>query len=157
MHILLCRTNQKNMLQRAEDLTFKVYFLLGNPVPDSCRLLQWKWLVLDPMHGTWIFCQKERVRIFLQSNILPKFSKITVTCPKLVKTNKMGQYLLSQSCKMTKNFGLFNVSKMTSLKIYIYISPVIEKLETSNLDSTKPHLKSFIWYSSSRGTVVINS
>ena len=121
MHILLCRTNQKNMLQKAEDLTFKVYLLLGNPVPDSCRLLQWKWLLPDPMHGTWIFCQAERVRIFLQSNILPKFSKITVTCPKLVKINKMGQFLLAQSSKMTKNFGLLNVSKMISLKIYIYL------------------------------------
>ena len=156
MHILLCRTNQKNMLQRAEDLTFKVYFLLGNPVPDSCRLLQWKWLVLDPMHGTWIFCQKERVRIFLQSNILPKFSKITVTCPKLIKQTRWVNIYFPKVARWLKILDCLMSAKWPVWKS-IYISPVIEKLETSNLGSTKPHLESFIWYSSSRGTVVINS
>ena len=43
---------------------------------------------------------------------------------------------------MTINFKLLNASKMTSLKIYIY--PVKEMLETSNLDTGKPHLKGSI-------------
>ena len=45
--------------------------------------------------------------------------------------------------KMNINFELLKVSKMASLKIYI--SPVTEKLEASNLDSRLTSLKWFHW------------
>ena len=43
---------------------------------------------------------------------------------------------LAKVSKININFELLKTSKMTSLKIYI--SPVMEKLETSNLDSRVP-------------------
>ena len=48
---------------------------------------------------------------------------------------------------MTINFELLKVSNMTSLKIYI--SPVMEKLETSIWIAGKPRSKGFIEYSTS--------
>ena len=62
MHILFCRTNQINVLQKEiKDWTFEVYLLTGETSFDSYWLNHWKWLVLDPMRGSWIFCQMERV------------------------------------------------------------------------------------------------
>ena len=58
---------------------------------------------------------------------------IIVSCPKSVKIKEEGQFYLPKVSKMTINFELLKVSKMTSLKIYI--SLVMEKLEISNLDS----------------------
>ena len=55
--ILFCHTNQKNvLLKEINDWTFEVYF---HPVLDSRWLSHWKWLVRDPMRGSWIFCQTE--------------------------------------------------------------------------------------------------
>ena len=48
---------------------------------------------------------------------------------------------------------LFKVNKMTSLKIYI--SPVMEMLEMSNLDIGKSHLKGSIEYCTSGSSDVI--
>ena len=63
-----------------------------NSVLDSC------WLEMtraSPMHGSWIFCQTERLwSAFLRPNILSKLIKITVTCQKYVKIN---QFWLVQS------------------------------------------------------------
>ena len=42
---------------------------------------------------------------------------------------------LSKDCKMIVNYELLKVDKMASLKIYV--STVMEKLETSNFDSGK--------------------
>ena len=64
-----------------------------------------------------------------------------VSCPNSEKNNcvlssskrKRVNFDLLKISKMNINFELLKVSKMTSLKIYI--SPVEEKLETSNLDS----------------------
>ena len=52
---------------------------------------------------------------------------------------------LPKISKMTINFELFKVSKVTSLKIYIY--SVTEKLETSKLVAVKPHSKDSTRYS----------
>ena len=81
----------------------------------------------------FIFLSNEEGLDSLSWHVLPKLSKITVTCPKLVKENKQGQFDLPKVSKTNINFELLKVSKMTSWKIYI--SPVTEKLETSNLDS----------------------
>ena len=53
---------------------------------------------------------------------------------------------------MTINFELLKVREITSLKIYIFL--VIDKIETSNLDSMSPHSKGFIEYSASGGSDV---
>ena len=44
------------LLKEINDWTFEVYF---HPVLDSRWLSHWKWLVRDPMRGSWIFCQTE--------------------------------------------------------------------------------------------------
>ena len=62
--------------------------------------------------------------------ILPKVSKIT-DLPKVSQNKQV--FDLAKVRKMTINFELLEINKMTSLKIYI--SPVMEKLETSDLDS----------------------
>ena len=68
-----------------------------------------------------------------QPNVLPKLIKITVTCPKLVKKTIGVNYDLLKVSKMTNNFDLLNVSKMSSFRVYV--SPVMEKLETLNLNT----------------------
>ena len=58
--------------------------------------------------------------------------------------------------KININFELLKVSKMTSLKIYI--SPVTEKLETSNMNNNDNNdWKSSIGYSVSGDSDVISS
>ena len=66
-------------------------------------------------------------------NVLLKFSKMTVTCPKSIKRNQMVNFDLLQVRNITINLEMLTVSKMTSLKIYI--SPVMEMVETSNFDN----------------------
>ena len=63
---------------------------------------------------------------------------------------------LPKVSKMNVLFELFNIIKMTSLKIYI--SPATEKLETSNLDSRSLIFsKGSIGYSASGGSDIISS
>ena len=51
------------------------------------------------------FFVKQRVSIvFWQHNVLSKHSKTTVTCPKIVKINKKGQFSLTQSQKNEYQF-----------------------------------------------------
>ena len=60
----ICCTNQKNVLQKKnERLNLWSIFIDWEiqPVLDSHWLNHWKWLVPDPMHGSWIFCQTESV------------------------------------------------------------------------------------------------
>ena len=74
----------------------------------------------------------EGLDYFLQHNS-HKLSEITVTCPKQYKgTNRVNSDLPKFS-KININFELLKVGKIMSLKIYI--SSVMEKLETSNFDS----------------------
>ena len=55
---------------------------------------------------------------FSRLNVLFKVSKITVTCPKLVKINNRVTLDLPKVSKMTFNLKLLKVSKFTSLKIF---------------------------------------
>ena len=66
-------------------------------------------------------------------HVLPKLSKITVNCSKCVKKRNRVNFDLPQVSKINIKFELLKVSRITSLKIYI--SPVTERLETSNLDT----------------------
>ena len=98
------------------------------PAYDFCWFNHWKWLVPYPMRGSWIFCQTERYRdCFLQPNVLIKLSKITVPSPKLVKTSRV-KFDLPKSLQNDFQFR-------TTYCQRIYVSPVIEKLETWNLDN----------------------
>ena len=98
---------------------------------------------------------EEGLHSFSRTKVLPKLSKISMACPKSVKgTIRVNCYLskdckrhMPKDCKTIVGFELLKVDKMISLKIYI--STVTEKLETSNLDSTKnlkfkPHSKGSI-------------
>ena len=78
------------------------------------------------------FLSNGGLNCFLQ-HVLPELSKITVTCPQSVKGPNRVNFDLPKVSKININFELLKVCNMTSLKIYI--SPVTEKLETSNLDS----------------------
>ena len=81
--------------------------------------------------GSWIFVREGLNRS--SRHVLPKLSKITVTCPKQHKGPNRINFDLSKVSKININFELLKGSKMTSLKIYI--SSVTEKLETSNLET----------------------
>ena len=63
----------------------------------------------------------------------PNLVKKTVNCSKCVKRTNRVNFDLPKISKTNINFELLKVRKMTSLKIYI--SPVTEKLETSDLDT----------------------
>ena len=125
MHILFCYKNQKNMLQKEiKNWTFEVYLLLGS---------RWSWKMTCARsvacflnflsNGVSLDC-------FLQPNILPKHSKIIMTCPKQEKGTSGINFDLPKISKMSINFYLVKVIKMTSWKIYV--SSVTEKLETPN-------------------------
>ena len=83
-------------------------------------------VVLEFLYNT------EGLNRFLR-HVLPILSKITVTCTKSVKRTDRVNFDLPKVSKIYINFELLKFSKMTSLKIYI--SPVTEMLETSNLDT----------------------
>ena len=117
MHILFCCTNWKNVLQKEiKDWTFEIYVVAGSTLM-SLNVLS----------------NREGLDWLLLPNVLPKLSKITVTYSKSVKINERVNSDLLKVKNMTINFELLTVSKMTSLKIYI--SRVMEKAETSNLDT----------------------
>ena len=59
----------------------------------------------------------EDLDCYLWPNILPKVSKITVIYPELVKINSWVNFDLPKVSKMSINFKLLKVSKITSLKI----------------------------------------
>ena len=106
---------------------------LKKPVLDSCY-----WIIENDL------CQS-LIRVVLEflsngeslnrssRHVSPKLSKITVACSKSVKGPNRINFDLPKVSKININFELLKVCNMTSLKIYI--SPVTEKLETSNLDS----------------------
>ena len=66
--------------------------------PNSWFLLieSLKWLVPDPLRGSWIFYQTERVWVVFRSLMFCQLSKITVTSPKSVKVNEWGHFWLAQ-------------------------------------------------------------
>ena len=98
MHILFCCKNQKSVLQiKIKDCIFEVYLLTEEPNSWFPLIESWKmtcarsyvWFLNFLSNGVGLDC-------FLQP-VLPKLSKITVTCPKWGKENKQGQFWLVQS------------------------------------------------------------
>ena len=93
------------MLQKAmKDWTFEAYLLTEKPTswfPDwiiENYLCQMVYMVLQ-------FFVREGLDCFLWPNVLPKISKITVTCPKSVKMKRQSQFWLAQSLKNDYQFG----------------------------------------------------
>ena len=98
MHILLCCTNQKNMLQKEKIEPLKsIYF-------DCNWLKYWKWLVPDPMPSSWIFCQREFGLFFLQHNNLLKVRK-TTDLTKVRKNERVGSILTCPKSKSNYQFS----------------------------------------------------
>ena len=108
MHFLFCRTNQQNnVLEKGmKDSTFEVYVLTE-------EFSAWFWLI----KSLKTICAKP-YPCLTSSKSLKWTSRVNFDLPKVGR--------------MTINFELLNVSKMTGLKIYI--SQVMEILETSDLD-----------------------
>ena len=126
--LLFCHKNQKNLLQREiKDCTFKTYLLTADtsswfPLIESLKITcarSYAWF----LNFYWIVFRKISY---------PNLSNCDLS--KVPKRKQIESILiLPKVSKMNINFELLKVSKMTSLKIYI--SSVMEKLETSNLDS----------------------
>ena len=121
MHILFCCKNQKSVLQiKIKDCIFEVYLLTEEPNSWFPLIESWKmtcarsyvWFLNFLSNDVGLDC-------FLQP-VLPKLSKITVTCPPVQseekKINRVN-FDLSKVSQMNINFELIKVSKMTSLKI----------------------------------------
>ena len=83
---------------------------------------------------TWVLNFYQRGFASSSRHVLPKLSKITVTCPKAVK--KWIRSILTCPT-LAKQLSTLNFSKSAKWLVWksIYISPVTEKLETSNLDT----------------------
>ena len=107
----------------------KSIYWLRKPILGS----RWSWKMTCARSVAWFLnflSNRVSLDCFLQPNILPKHSKIIVTCPKQEKQTSRVNFDFPKISKMSINFDLFKVSKMTSWKIYI--SSVTEKLETPN-------------------------
>ena len=107
MHILFCPTNQKCVLQKGIKVwTFEVYILTG-------EFSSWlaDWIIEDDFCQTlWVvpefFVKEKGFGLFLQPSVLPKVSKIAVTCPKSLKRTrcvnfdlyKVAQWLQTLNC-----------------------------------------------------------
>ena len=112
MHILFCHTNQKNLLQKEiKDWTFEAYllteetssrFLLTESLKMTCAR-SYAWFLNFLSNGEGLDC--------LSRYVLPKLSKITVTCPKLVKEKNWVNFDLPKVSKMNINFELLTVAK----------------------------------------------
>ena len=81
------------------------------------------------------------LRVFCMS--CPNSVKHLWPVQRQLKESNRVNFDLPKGGKININFELLKVSKKTSLKIYV--SPVMEKLETSNLDSRWTSVKGFHW------------
>ena len=160
MYILFCLKNQKNMLQREiKDWAFEAYspiHWLKKSVLDSHGLDQWKWLVRSCARFL-NFYERERVWIFFLQHVLPKLSKITVTCPKSLKNPNMVNFDLPKVSKIIISLELLKVRKMTSWKMYISCHREAGNIKFQIWIPDKHHWKGSIGYSASDGSDVISS
>ena len=90
------------MLQKAmKDWTFEAYLLTEKPtswfpLTESLKITCARWYTCFVREG---------LDCFSWPNVLPKISKITVTCPKSVKMKRQSQFWLAQSLKNDYQFG----------------------------------------------------
>ena len=90
MHIIFCRKNQKKVLQiEIKEWNFEAYLLTEEPSSWLLLIKSWKmtctrsygWFLIFLSNGVGLDC-------FPCPTVLPKLSKIIVTCPKSEKKNK---------------------------------------------------------------------
>ena len=112
---------RKNVLQKEiKDWTYKAY-LVTEETSSWFPLIESLIVVLEFLsNGESLNC--------FSWYVLPRLSKVTVTCPQSVKKNKPGQFWLAQS-KQNK-YQLWNAQSQQNDQFEISISPVTEKLET---------------------------
>ena len=134
MHVLFCRTNQKNMLQKGmKDGAFKVYLLTGELnfwfMLFECLKMTaarpYAWFLIFLSNGPGLHC-------FLRFNVSPKLSKITATSPKSPKWTSTVNWVKIGSKRIGSKWLLsLNCSKQKKDQ---FEYQVVEKLGTSNLD-----------------------
>ena len=122
MHILFCRTNRKNVLQKEiTDWTFEVYLLINwgtQPVFDSrCWIIENN-LCQIPTHSFWIFCQTESLFFLCSLMSCPNFVRL-FNLPKMSEISKKGQIWLAQTRKWLSILYCSKQQIDSSLKIYI--------------------------------------
>ena len=130
-YFILSGKSEKCVTKRKERLN--LWSLLIGELSSWFQLTEsWKMICARPY--AWflkILSSRGGLDCFLLPNVLPKLSKITVTCLKALKWMSRVNFDLPKVGRMTINFEQLKVSKITDLKIYI--SQVMEKVETSNL------------------------
>ena len=127
-HFIFLQKPEKRVAERNKRL--KSIYQLGSTGPGFWSN-HWKWICLTKqiLYVVLDFLSNGGLDHFLWLKVLPKLSKITVTYKKASMVN----FEWSKVRKMTINFEMRRVTKLSSLKIYI--SPVMEKLERSNFES----------------------
>ena len=94
IHIIFCRKNRKNVLQiEIKEWNFEAYLLTEEPISWLLLIESWKmtctrsygWFFIFLSNGVGLDC-------FPRPNVLSKFSKTTVTCPK-EKKEQVGSIL----------------------------------------------------------------
>ena len=103
------------------------------------------------------FYERERVWIFFLQHVLPKLSKITVTCPKSLKKPNMVNFDLPKVSKIIISLELLKVRKMTSWKMYISCHREAGNIKFQIWIPDKHHWKGSVGYSASDGSDVISS
>ena len=135
INTLFCHKNQRNMLQvKTKEWIFEAYLLTEE---TSCwfQLIEslkmtCAWSVLD----VWFL---NFLDVFRGMSCPNSAKQLLHVQSQQKKTNMVFKFLnkfwLAQSLKNEYQLWIPTAQSLTSLKIYIY--PVMEKLETSNLDS----------------------
>ena len=103
------------------------------------------------------FYERERVWICFLQHVLPKLSKITVTCPKSLKKPNMVNFDLPKVSKIIISLELLKVRKMISWKMYISCHSEAGNIKFQIWIPDKHHWKGSIGYSASDGSDVISS
>ena len=90
MHIIFCRKNQENVLQiETKEWNFEACLLTEEPSSWLLLIESWK-MTCTRSYGWFLIFLSKSVGLdcFPWTNVLPKLSKITVTCPKSERKNE---------------------------------------------------------------------
>ena len=135
MHIL-SHESEKRVTERNKRMSLWMLFITAKLFINLVS--SWFWLneslkMTCTRSNAWyldFLSNGERLDYFSLPNVLPTLCKITESVSKNEQV-KMINFELSKYTKINISFELFKISKMSSLEIYI--SPVTEMLQASNL------------------------